>query len=183
MRQPMDDGSSYLTLSEVRGALNRLRAPEIVRLSLLAQHWARGLRRHDQDDMMNEAFDRVLSGRRPWPSDVPLPAFLSGVMRSIASQWRREDWREPLLERDEQDTPDGTEHDLTAGHEFNDLLFRMRQVLADDPEASGVLNHVLDDTDRAEAQSALSLDATSYDTARRRMVRKLIKVFGPEWDL
>ena len=132
---------------------------------------------------MNEAFDRVLSGRRPWPSDLPLPAFLSGVMRSIASQWRREDWREPLLEEDDRDTPCGTENNLTAYHEINDLLFRMRKVLADDPEASGVLNHVLEDTDRTEAQSALSLNATGYDTARRRMIRKLIKVFGPEWDL
>ena len=56
-----------------------------------AGNWATGLRQHDADDLLNEALDRVLSGRRTWPIDVPLLAFLSQVMRSIASQWRKED--------------------------------------------------------------------------------------------
>jgi hypothetical protein len=65
-----DDEPTHLSTSEVRRALDRLRPADIVRLSELARNWARGLRGHDADDLLNEAFDRVLSGRRPWPSDV-----------------------------------------------------------------------------------------------------------------
>ncbi|MBT1517494.1 hypothetical protein KIP88_45225 [Bradyrhizobium sp. SRL28] len=87
----MDDEATHLSLGEVRRIISRLRGPDLVRLSLLARAWAAGLRYHDTDDLLYEALDRILSGRRLWPSEVPLPAFLSQVMRSIASQWRQED--------------------------------------------------------------------------------------------
>jgi hypothetical protein len=32
----------------------------------VARIWTTGLRQHDADDLLNEALDRVLSGRRPW---------------------------------------------------------------------------------------------------------------------
>jgi DNA-directed RNA polymerase specialized sigma24 family protein len=94
----MDDEATHLTPGEVRRLIGRLRGPDLVRLAALARVWVTGLRQHDADDLLNEALDRVLSGRRPWPIDVPLPAFLSQVMRSIASQWRHEDRRELLME-------------------------------------------------------------------------------------
>jgi DNA-directed RNA polymerase specialized sigma24 family protein len=85
----MDDDATHLTPGEVRRIIGRLRGPDLLRLSSLARTWATGLRQHDADDLLNEALDRVLSGRRPWPSNVPLPAFFSQVMRSIASgAWR-----------------------------------------------------------------------------------------------
>lgn len=105
----MDDEAAHLSLDEVRRALDRLRPADILRLSLLAQHWARGLGRRDADDLLNEAFDRILSGRRPWPSDLATPPFFNGVMRSIASQWRREDARESLIEDDEEGGTDQIE--------------------------------------------------------------------------
>ena len=64
----MDDKATHLTLGEVRRILGRLRRPDILRFSALARIWATGLRQHDADDLLNEALDRILSGRRPWPS-------------------------------------------------------------------------------------------------------------------
>jgi hypothetical protein len=61
----MDDEPTHVSPSEVRRALDRLRPADIVRLSELARNWARGLLGHYADDMLNKAFDRVLSGRRP----------------------------------------------------------------------------------------------------------------------
>jgi DNA-directed RNA polymerase specialized sigma24 family protein len=177
----MDDETVHLSLSEVRRALDRLRPAEIVRLSLLARHWASGLRQRDADDLINEAFDRVLSGRRPWPRDIAMPAFLNGVMRSITSQWRREDIRESLMEDDEEGFLEKIEGGLTPDHELNDLLFRMHRTLDDDPEARGVLEHILVDSDRDEAQVALGLNGTSYETARRRMLRRLFSSFNSGW--
>jgi hypothetical protein len=115
----MDDEPTNLSMSEVRRALDRLRPADIVRLSELARNWARGLRGRDADDMLNEAFDRVLSGRRPWPSDVSTPAFFSGVMRSIASQWRREGARESLIEDGEEGATENISGGLGPDLELN----------------------------------------------------------------
>ncbi len=179
----MDDEPTHLSLSEVRRALDRLRSAEVLRLSLLARHWAADLGRRDAADLLNEAFDRVLSGRRPWPSDITMPAFFNGVMRSIASQWRREDARESLIDDGEDGATDKIQGGLAPDHELNDLLFRMRQALDEDSQARGVMEHILVDSDRDEAQAALGLDATGYDTARRRMIRHMFVTFNSGWQL
>jgi DNA-directed RNA polymerase specialized sigma24 family protein len=178
----MDEERAHLSPSEVRRALDRLRPAEILRLSLLAQHWAAGLRQYDADDLLNEAFDRVLSGRRPWPSEVPTPAFFNGVMRSIASQWRHGGGRETLIEDGEEGATEKIEGGLDPDHELNDLLCRMRMSLDSDAQALGVFEHILVDSDREEAQTALGIDATGYDTARRRMIRHLFTSFNSGWN-
>lgn len=176
-----DDEPTHLSPIEVRRALDRLRPADIVRLSELARNWARGLRGHDADDMLNEAFDRVLSGRRSWPSDVPTPAFFSGVMRSIASQWRREGARLPLIEDGEEGATENIAGGLSPDLELNDLISRMRHALAGDPEARETLEHILADSDRDEAQCASGLNATRYETARRRMLRHMFTAFSAGW--
>lgn len=177
----MEDESAYLSRFEVRRVLNRLRRADILRLSLLAQHWASGLRTYNADDLLNEAFDRALSGRRPWPSDLSMAAFLNGIMRSVASQWRREEAREPLIEDDEDGGTEKIEGSLDPDHDLRDLLCRMRQSLGVDPQALAVFEHILADSDRQEVQTALGIDATVYDTARRRMIRHLFKNFNSGW--
>jgi hypothetical protein len=102
-------------------------------------------------------------------------------MRSIASQWRHEDMRELLLE--DQDNASGqAEGSFEPDHEKSDLVFRMHQALGDDPQARGVLEHILVDSDRNEARAELGIDATDYDTARRRMVRRMFATFNEEWN-
>jgi DNA-directed RNA polymerase specialized sigma24 family protein len=179
----MDDDATHLGLEEVRRILRRLREPEIVRLAALARTWAKGLRQHDADDLIDETFERVLSGHRPWPIAVPLPAFSSQVMRSIRSQWLKEERREPLREDVTGYVRNDDSDDPGSSYETGHLVAQMRRQLVDDPPALGVLDHILADSDRAEAQAALDLDATGYDTVRRRMVSRLLKVFHAGWSL
>jgi DNA-directed RNA polymerase specialized sigma24 family protein len=178
----MDDEATHLTPGEVRRIIGRVRGRDLVRLGALARVWATGLRQHDADDLLNEALDRVLSGRRPWPIDVPLPAFLSQVMRSIASQWRQEDRREPLKEDEIGEMIEEETHNPGAGYEMSDLISRMRRTLGTDPPALGVFEHILADSDREDAQAALGMNVTQYDTARRRMVRQLFEAFHAGWN-
>jgi DNA-directed RNA polymerase specialized sigma24 family protein len=178
----MDDEATHLTPGEVRRLIGRLRGPDLVRLAALARVWVTGLRQHDADDLLNEALDRVLSGRRPWPIDVPLPAFLSQVMRSIASQWRHEDRRELLMEDGAGEMFEEESHNPDACYEMGDLIARMRRALGTDPPAMGVFEHIVADSDREEAQAALGMNATQYDTARRRMVRQLFEAFHAGWN-
>jgi hypothetical protein len=65
---------------------------------------------------------------------------------------------------------------------MGDLIARMRRALGTDPPAMGVFEHILADSDREEAQAALGMNATQYDTARRRMVRQLFEAFHAGWN-
>lgn len=178
----MDNEATHLTPGEVRRIIGRLRGPDLVRLAGLARIWATGLRQHDADDLLNEALDRVLSGRRLWPIDVPLPAFLSQVMRSIASQWREDNRREPLREDETGEVLEEESHSPGTRYEVDDMIARMRRALETDLSALGVFEHILADSDREDAQVALGMDATQYDTARRRMARRLFEAFHAGWN-
>lgn len=169
-----------LMIEEVARLLSRLRQPDHLRLAALAQTWISGCPRRDAAELLNEALTRILSGARPWPPDVPLPAFLSQVMRSIASQWRHEDQREPLL-----DGVEVADHQtmVATAHEIIDLTARMRCALKDDPQALGIFEHVLAQTSRKDVRTELGIDETGYDTARRRMIRILKSQFNPGWTL
>lgn len=175
----MGDDVDYLSVEEVGRLLSRQRQPDLLRLAALAKIWIRGVPRRDASDLLNEALVRILSGDRLWPADVPLPVFLSQVMRSIASQWRHEDLREPLAAdgNDEFDHSPATEDDL----DFVDLTKRMRAALFDDQMALGIFDHILSQTSRRQVCDQLSIDATGYDTARRRMIRTLRRQFNPGW--
>jgi DNA-directed RNA polymerase specialized sigma24 family protein len=175
----MTDEIERLSLEEVGRLLGRLRQPDLLRLAALARLHTTGMPRRDPADLLSEALARVLSGQRPWPAAVGLTPFLAGVMRSIAHQWRHEDQREPLTE----DTlAENSELAFDTNHELADLMERMRAALVDDPVALGVFEHSLLQTSRTQVMADLGLDATAFDTARRRMIRKLHRRFYPGWN-
>lgn len=179
MRLAMSEDGEYLSMIEIAAVFARLRPADIVRLTAIARNWARACPRRDPMDLLNEGIERSLSGKRSWPADVGLMPFMSQVMRSIASQWRMEDQREPVgLDDEAVSDLVGPAFDI----EMKDLVDRMRAFLADDHDALGVLEQQLLQTDRAEAQSRLGLSATAYDTSRRRMIRTLRSQFFLGWN-
>jgi len=174
----VDQEAAYLSPAEVRRVLDRLSRADIVRLSLLARNWLQGLPSRSPDDLVNEAMERILSGRRPWPYDLDWGAFFNGVMRSIADQWRKEDRRMPLAEDvgAEFDGP-APEQDL----EVADMIGRMRHALIEDPPAREMFEHMLVDRDRDDIKSTMGMDETAFDTVRRRLFRHLRLAFVSGW--
>ena len=79
------------TTVDIARAIQRLSDADLVRLKALARLWTRGLPPCvGWADVLHEAITRALDGSRKWPPDVPILAFLSGIMRSICDdQWRR----------------------------------------------------------------------------------------------
>jgi RNA polymerase sigma factor (sigma-70 family) len=173
MREPR----SYHDGAEVRRALSRISTEDAVRVMQLARNWVRRAPRRSAEDLINEAFTRVLEGFRRWPVDLPLPSFLSGVMRSIVSDWAMDDQRQPLIE--EEDVP--AEPEAEDERDLTDMFDRMVDHLEDDPPARQLLLHMWSGAKRAEAAAAMGLSEVEYGTVRRRMSRKLLKAFGPEW--
>ena len=120
--------------------------------------------------------DAALADRRT-PSDLPLAGDAS-----IASQWRREDRREPLKEDETDRVFNEANHNPAACYEMDDLISRMRRHSAPTSRRLGVFDHILADSDRSDAQAALGMNATQYDTARRRMTRRLFEAFHSGWN-
>jgi len=46
--------------------------------------------RYDYEDLIQEAYSRILDGQRAWVRGVPAVPFFAGVMRSIAWEWKNE---------------------------------------------------------------------------------------------
>jgi RNA polymerase sigma-70 factor (ECF subfamily) len=87
---PLDD-RVISTPAEKALALNLVTATDLLRLKTIARLHARGLPAEvGWDDLLQEAFARVLVGSRRQPEGVAMIAFLAGVMRSLkAEHWRR----------------------------------------------------------------------------------------------
>jgi DNA-directed RNA polymerase specialized sigma24 family protein len=95
-----------LSQPEVAEAVARLTDGEKTALMKIARLYARKTP-YDPQDLIHEAFARILGGRRSWPQGANTTFFLGGVIRSIAWEWRSE----PL--------PDGKETTDVAVQERN----------------------------------------------------------------
>ena len=80
----------FYTPEEIEQAIKTLSKADLTRLNQIAQVRARGNLKQDAEDLLMEALTRILAGGRKWPRNVALVPFFSEVMRSIASDWRRQ---------------------------------------------------------------------------------------------
>jgi len=81
--------NATLSQPEVEVAMARLTDGEKTALMKIAMLYARKTP-YDHQDLVQEAFTRILGGRRVWPRDANTSLFLGGVIRSIAWEWKRE---------------------------------------------------------------------------------------------
>src|SRR3954470_232072 len=83
-----DDGAGeHLSRAEMERAILSLTTEEKTALSKIARIYAAKTLVEGRD-LIHESFTRALEGRRPWPRNVSAVAFLAGVTRSIADEWR-----------------------------------------------------------------------------------------------
>jgi len=174
------------TTADVAHAIHALSDAQLVRLKALARLWSRGLPGGlGWTDVLNEAIVRVLDGSRPWPPDVPLLAFLSGVMRSICDdQWRRA--RRELLVRVGDLTvhlgdrnPSGEEVESSPDPErvlaAAQALAAIHELFAADPCALKIIAGLAEGLTAAEICRHYDMAERDYDTARKRMRRALLR--------
>jgi len=170
--------------TETARALKLLTDMDLLRLKTLARLHARGLPPDvGWEDLLQEAITRVLTGARHTPGDVPLVAFLAGIMRSLRSEhWRRlmridrgheplpaarAGAREPLAP---QAAP-SPERSLMA----QEQLHAIQRLFADDPVVLAILTALGEGRCADEICRLLKLTRTEYDSARKRLRRSLLK--------
>ncbi len=174
---------------DIAQAIRSLSDADLVRLKALAQLWSRDLPGGvGWSDVLNEAIARALDRSRPWPSGVPLLAFLSGVMRSICDDhWRRARRDHALLVRaddladlsaqgDAAESPPDPERVLAAAQ----ALAAVHRLFAADPAALRIITGLADGLTASEICRLYGMSEREHDTTRKRMRRALLRG-GLEW--
>ena len=149
---------------------------DLLRLKAIARLHARGLPAWvSWVDLLQEAFARTLEGRRRLPPDVPIVAFIAGVMRSLRSdhlrQARREAAQVRRLEGVESVSGGQPEEQLAAQQE----LVRIHMLFADDRQALQLLEGLGAGLSPAEICVATGMGATDYDSTRKRIRRTMLR--------
>lgn len=159
-------------------ALRLVTPMDLLRLKSIARLHARGLPPDIAwDDLLQEAITRVLTGKRVKPDDVPMVAFLAGIMRSLrADHVRRGRRRSPRDSRtpDDQELIDPAadlERSLIAAEE----LANIRMLFAADPVALSIIGGLAEGLEPERIRAKFSLTRVDYDSARKRIRRCLIR--------
>jgi DNA-directed RNA polymerase specialized sigma24 family protein len=75
----------YYSVDEALEAFRSLAGPDARNLGKIADYFAGRGNIASADELMSEAFVRISDGARQWPVGETFPAFLAGVIRSLAS--------------------------------------------------------------------------------------------------
>jgi DNA-directed RNA polymerase specialized sigma24 family protein len=174
-----------LSPTESALALNLVSEMDLLRLKTIARLHARGLPPDVAwEDLLQEAFTRVLTGARRQPAGVSIVVFLAGILRSLKSEhWRRAltgaDGREPLRIDEADHTQEvelcdpaaGPERSLIAAEELNTIS----RLFADDAIALQILAGLGEGLTAEQIRKATGVSKTDYDSARKRMRRALLR--------
>lgn len=179
-------GGLVISLADTALALKLVTESDLLRLKAIARVHARGLPPDvSWDDLLQEAFARVMSGSRKQPSGISMVAFLSGVMRSLrAEHWRRVSLESPdgylhrrlrepgnAQELEAEDAAPGPERSLIAWQEMQSIA----RLFAGDLVALQIVSGLAEGLSPEEIRAASGISKTDYDSARRRMRRALLR--------
>ena len=176
------------TREECAEALRALSDEDYERLEKIARLRVIGLHAVAWRDLLHDALERLLDGRRRWPRNVPLVVFLRETMRSIASDhWRRLDG--PVVVAESEMGADGdagggavaSAADETAQPErrasAEETLARIEATFEGDAEALRVLAAMASGRSPKEIQQEIGIDETRYASTLRRIRRRLRREF------
>ena len=177
------------TREECEAALRQLSDEDYDRLEKIARLRAIGLHAVAWRDLLHEAIERLLDGRRQWPRNVPLIVFLRETMRSIASDhWRRLHHSpvvtESVIGADGESNGGAVANaiDETAQPEqrasAQETLDRIEKAFEGDSEALRVLTAKARGREPQEIQQEIGMNEIQYASTLRRIRRRLLASFG-----
>jgi len=162
-----------LNFQEVQDCLAQMSDADLRRAERIADFLARGLSGLKGEDLLQEAYVKLLSGERRFPRDVYPLKVLKSAMHSEASNARKGARSSPIDVRVAvpEDSADrrSPEVALIASEQFQALI----ATCSGDPDAELVVMAWADGLKGAEAQEATGLADKTFDAARKRATRKL----------
>lgn len=181
---PVLSDRRILRPAETALALNLITRMDFLRLKAIARLYARGLPPDvGWDDLLQEAFTRVIAGSRRKPEGIGMVAFVTGIMRSLRSEhWRRArgETGETLRIDHSGDLSDCPElrdpaADLERALLARERLAAIERSFAADPLLMGMLQGLAEGLSPAQIRASLKISKTDYDSARKRLRRTLLK--------
>jgi DNA-directed RNA polymerase specialized sigma24 family protein len=160
-----------LSVSEVEHAVASLSDGERTALTKIARLYARKTP-YDNEDLIHEAFARVLSGRRAWTKGTGPVLFLGGVIRSIAWEWKNEGPLEVTASTD-----------LKIEERNANAVIDAAKIIAlfeDDPIARNMVAAMMGGARGEELQAISGLGKVAYESKRTKIRRRIEKFFDAE---
>lgn len=191
MRQLVE--TRTISPTETALALEFVSEIDLLRLKTIARLYARALPPDvGWEDLLQEAITRVLVGARRPPEGLSMIAFLAGIMRSLKSDhWRRaRAWGfssktelrldqpgERQREIDLFDPAMDLERALMAQQAIEGLL----ELFQEDSVAQQIISGLAEGLSAEQIRLAHTISKTDYDSARKRMRRRLLRE-GLTWE-
>ena len=159
---------AQLSLWQVERALASLSDGEKIALMKIARLYARKTP-YDKEDLVQEAFARVISGRRAWTKGIGPVLFLGGVIRSIAWEWKSEG---PL-----HGTPltDSQTEERNANAAID--AAKIVALFDDDPVARNMVAAMMEGARGEELQAISRLGKVAYESKRTKIRRRVEKFY------
>jgi hypothetical protein len=178
------------SIHDICASIQSLTGPEWVRIRTFAATLLWETDFASPDELINETLERFLSGSRSWPKDVAFLTCLCNAMKSVADGDRG-----LIHKRYEVEATTDQPSDLMAGKDTHiesaeqEALKDERRVAAardlahiyavfqDDEEVNWVLLGIEDRMPPADLQAISGMTQTQYETARKRLRRKVMQLF------
>jgi RNA polymerase sigma-70 factor (ECF subfamily) len=177
---------SVISPTETALACNLVSEMDLLRLKSVARLYARGLPPAVAwDDLLQESLTRVLAGARKRPVDVPMVAFVAGIMKSLRANYLRraragadsseamrlDDARDELRGLELRDPAPDPERALIAADELDAI----KRLFTDDPVALQIIAGLAEGLEAEQIRVRERISRTDYDSARKRMRRCLLR--------
>ena len=166
--EPESPAENY-TAAEIKEVVKTLTAQHKTALVKLAKAYAMKTS-FGYEDLLHEAYTRVLDGKRVWPRSIAVVPFLAGVMKSIAWDWQDE-------RRDEGiEVGDVGYEDRTAAARID--LQKIIALFDDDPIAQKMVIALLHGARGEELRELSGLNKTEYESKRAKIRRRIEKLWS-----
>src|ERR1700719_995893 len=154
-----------LSRTEVERTILSLSDGEKTALVKIARVYARKRNTpYDHEDLLYEAYTRIIDERRKWPRGEPAVKFIGGVIVSIAWEWRNSVEVNEELEAGDK----GAEEQSTIARID---AKRIVDLFGDDTVAQRLVVAMMEGARGEELQNLSGLTNTEYESKRRKIRR------------
>lgn len=195
-RIPEENAASQ---EEILAAMNALTDAQSLKLRNFARFRINGLGRRsggrDYEDLLGEAFKATLARDRRWNKAISFFQHMLGAMSSISDHWKKKfdtgegrigvpvSW--PNSNGEENSLPlhiPSTEPDCECILSAKQELEEVEQLFTDDPLIREIIDGLRDKMPGPDIQQILGLSQVEYETAVKRMRRKVRSAFSKKQD-
>jgi DNA-directed RNA polymerase specialized sigma24 family protein len=198
METECQDDRDIATLIEVEDAFNNLSDTDLKKIKLDAAQLVRSYGAYAEgrgsEDLIHISIERIYNNRRKWPKNkTDFLGFFHGVMKSIASHWKKVKDTDVQILTSSFTIEDGDELDFVENLPsnqksveeeliINECLESIENLFENDEDEDVllVITELREHKEGPEIQRSLGITQTQYQTIIRRMRRKLEKE-GIKW--